>query len=131
MINHYTKLGILPPPEKKKYSQEHLLLLILMWRMKPVMSISDIGIFTSQFRERLSKEEEQKTFYEAFLKMERELRTSLYAGIEQQFEQVKKELGQQEGEAALIYALLLAYHAAEERRLAELILAELEKSFSK
>ena len=130
MINHYTKLGILPPPEKKKYSREHLLLLILMWRMKPVMNISDIGIFTSQFLERLSLEEEQKTFYETFLKMEREMRTSLYAGIEQQFAQVKKDLGQQEGEAALMYALLLADHAAEEKRLAELILAELEKSSS-
>ena len=131
MINYYTKLGILPPPEKKKYSREHLLLLILMWRMKPVMNISDIGIFTSQFLERLSLEEEQKTFYETFLKMEREMRTSLYAGIEQQFAQVKKDLGQQEGEAALMYALLLADHAAEEKRLAELILAELEKSSSK
>ena len=95
------------------------------------MNISDIGIFTSQFLERLSLEEEQKTFYETFLKMEREMRTSLYAGIEQQFTQVKKDLGQQEGEAALMYALLLADHAAEEKRLAELILAELEKSSSK
>ncbi len=131
MINNYTKLGILPPSEKKKYSREHLLLLILMWRMKPVMNISDIGIFTSKLLQELPEEEDQKNFYNAFLEMEREMRTSLYAEIERQFEQVKKDLGQQDENAALMYALLLADHAAEEKRLAELILAELSKSSPK
>lgn len=95
------------------------------------MNISDIGIFTSKLLQELPEEEDQKNFYNAFLEMEREMRTSLYAEIERQFEQVKKDLGQQDENAALMYALLLADHAAEEKRLAELILAELSKSSPK
>ena len=44
--------------------------------------------------------------------------------IEQQYQQIRASLGEQgmEKQAALMYALLLADHAAEEKRLAELIL---------
>lgn len=42
MINNYTKNHLLPPPVKKKYSREHIILLILIYRLKNMLSITDI-----------------------------------------------------------------------------------------
>ena len=44
MINNYTKDKIMPAPLKKKYSPEQLMLLIIIFHLKPVLSINDIGI---------------------------------------------------------------------------------------
>lgn len=43
MINNYVKLGIMPAPEKKKYSREHIAYLIVIFVLKQVYSINDIG----------------------------------------------------------------------------------------
>ena len=43
MINNYTKDGVLPPPEKKKYSPRHLVDILLVYHLKQVLSIQDIG----------------------------------------------------------------------------------------
>ncbi|HIX71422.1 MAG TPA: DUF1836 domain-containing protein [Candidatus Anaerobutyricum stercoripullorum] len=42
MINNYTKNHLLPPSVKKKYSREHLFLLLLIYRLKNMLSITDI-----------------------------------------------------------------------------------------
>lgn len=42
MINNYTKNHLLPPSVKKKYSREHIFLLIMIYRLKNVLSITDI-----------------------------------------------------------------------------------------
>ena len=42
MINNYTKNHLLPPSVKKKYSREHIFLLILIYRLKNMLSITDI-----------------------------------------------------------------------------------------
>ena len=44
MINNYTKAKIFPPPVKKKYSRTHLMLLIMIYHLKSILSIKDIGI---------------------------------------------------------------------------------------
>ncbi|MBM6828418.1 DUF1836 domain-containing protein [Anaerotignum lactatifermentans] len=44
MINNYTKAKIFPPPVKKKYGRMHLMLLIMIFHLKSVLSIRDIGI---------------------------------------------------------------------------------------
>lgn len=44
MINNYTKAKIFPPPIKKKYGRTHLMLLIMIFHLKSVLSIRDIGI---------------------------------------------------------------------------------------
>ncbi|MFR4987534.1 MAG: DUF1836 domain-containing protein, partial [Lachnospirales bacterium] len=43
MINNYIKDKILDPPNKKKYNKNHLILLILIYYLKPILSINDIG----------------------------------------------------------------------------------------
>ena len=127
MINNYTKAGGLPPSDKKKYSREHLLLLILMWKMKPVLNMKDIGTFTTHLQDNVGTSKDLKEFYEAFLTMEREMRTSMYAAIEEHYDRICKTLQIESGDerAALMYSLLLADHAGEEKRLAELVLEQL------
>ena len=44
MINNYIKDKILDPPNKKKYNKNHLILLILIYYLKPILSINDIGL---------------------------------------------------------------------------------------
>lgn len=44
MINNYTKAKIFPPPIKKKYSRTHLMLLIMIYHLKSILSIKDIGV---------------------------------------------------------------------------------------
>lgn len=129
MINNYTKEGVLPPPDKKKYSREHLLLLILLWKLKPVMNMSNASAYISSLRENTRDLEGLKKFYEQFLTLEREMKTSFYAGIEERFTDMKEALGNntEEKQLELMYALLLADRAAEEKRLAEMIIAQLKK----
>ena len=43
MINNYAKAKIFPAPVKKKYSQTHLMLLIMIYHLKSILSIKDIG----------------------------------------------------------------------------------------
>lgn len=43
MINNYAKDKILLPPVKKKYSKNHIILLILIYHLKSILSIYDIG----------------------------------------------------------------------------------------
>lgn len=43
MINNYVKNKVLIPPVKKKYGKDHLLLLVMIFYMKSVLSIGDIG----------------------------------------------------------------------------------------
>lgn len=42
MINNYSKCQLLPPTNKKKYSRNHMLLLLLIYSLKPTLSIPDI-----------------------------------------------------------------------------------------
>ncbi|GBF32170.1 hypothetical protein DCCM_0361 [Desulfocucumis palustris] len=43
MVNNYTKAGLLMPPVNKKYSRDHFILLILIYYLKNILSINDIG----------------------------------------------------------------------------------------
>ena len=57
MINNYTKAKIFPAPVKKKYSRTHLMLLIMIYHLKSVLSIKDIGIL---FQSALSETNKMK-----------------------------------------------------------------------
>lgn len=57
MINNYTKAKIFPPPVKKKYSRTHLMLLIMIYHLKSVLSIKDIGVL---FQSALSETDKKK-----------------------------------------------------------------------
>src|SRR5690554_7253473 len=42
MIQNYMKDGLLMPPEGKSYNRSHIILLILIYSLKPILSIRDI-----------------------------------------------------------------------------------------
>ena len=63
MINNYAKAKIIPRTEGKKYSREHLALLLVVFSLKRVLSMSDLGALTSG----LMDSSEIKRMYEIFL----------------------------------------------------------------
>lgn len=80
MINNYTKAKIFPPPVKKKYSRSHLMLLIMIYHLKSILSIKDIGIlFQSALQEPDREKQAQRieTIYAGFVTMQKITNTYL------------------------------------------------------
>ncbi len=74
MINNYTKAKIFPPPVKKKYSRTHLMLLIMIYHLKSVLSIKDIGVlFQSALAETDKKKQAQRieAIYTGFVALQK------------------------------------------------------------
>ncbi len=128
LINSLTKSGVLPPPEKKKYSREHLLCLLMICKLKAVLNMEDIGLYTNHLLHSTGDSDSLRKFYEEYLLLEKELRTDLYAAVESHYDKLRTNLQVPPADErpALMYALLLANHAAEEKKLAELILRQLQ-----
>jgi hypothetical protein len=63
MINNYAKARIIPRTDGKKYSREHLALLLVVFSLKRVLSMSDLGALTAG----LTDSEEIRNTYEIFL----------------------------------------------------------------
>lgn len=59
MINNYTKNHLLPPPVKKKYSREHVFLLIIIYRLKNMLSITDIQTLLAPLEDHYFPKNEQ------------------------------------------------------------------------
>ena len=75
MINNYTKAKIFPAPVKKKYSRTHLMLLIMIYHLKSVLSIKDIGIlFQSALTEpnKLKQERMIESIYKGFVSLQKQ-----------------------------------------------------------
>lgn len=74
MINNYTKAKIFPPPVKKKYSRAHLMLLIMIYHLKSILSIKDIGVL---FRSALAETDPEiqakqiETIYKGFVALQK------------------------------------------------------------
>lgn len=80
MINNYTKAKIFPPPVKKKYSRSHLMLLIMIYHLKSILSIKDIGsLFQSALQETDREKQAQRieTIYAGFVTMQKITNTYL------------------------------------------------------
>ena len=75
MINNYTKAKIFPAPVKKKYSRTHLMLLIMIYHLKSVLSIKDIGVlFQSALTEpnKLKQERMIESIYKGFVSLQKQ-----------------------------------------------------------
>lgn len=53
MVNNYTKDKILSSPVKKKYDKKQVIMLILIYHLKNILSINDIGRLLSSFEENI------------------------------------------------------------------------------
>ena len=80
MINNYTKAKIFPPPVKKKYSRTHLMLLIMIYHLKSILSIKDIGVLFQSALAEPDREQQAKqieTIYAGFVALQKLTNTYL------------------------------------------------------
>lgn len=56
MINNYSKCQLLPPTTRKKYTREHMLLLLIIFYLKPTLSIPDIQAIIAPLQKILMKD---------------------------------------------------------------------------
>ena len=85
MINNYTKAKIFPAPVKKKYSRTHLMLLIMIYHLKSVLSIKDIGIlFQTALKETNKAKQERmiESIYRGFVSLQKQTITYLAGAAE-------------------------------------------------
>ncbi|MFS0750944.1 DUF1836 domain-containing protein [Oceanobacillus sp. 1P07AA] len=70
MINNYAKGKLLFPIKNKKYSKDHLLLIAMIYQMKSVLSISDVGKTLKGINHQVSEEGlHLERFYESYLRL--------------------------------------------------------------
>lgn len=70
MINNYAKGKLLFPIKNKKYSKDHILLIAMIYQMKSVLSISDVGKTLKGINHQVSEEGFQlEDFYGSYLRL--------------------------------------------------------------
>jgi len=130
MINNYTKAKIFPAPVKKKYSRTHLMLLIMIYHLKSVLSIKDIGIlFQSALTEpnKLKQERMIESIYKGFVSLQKQTIIYLAGAAEGQpdesFYGKESILMYDDDETKrIMMTLALAIRANTEKQLAEKVL---------
>lgn len=130
MINNYTKAKIFPAPVKKKYSRTHLMLLIMIYHLKSVLSIKDIGIlFQSALSEpnKLKQERMIESIYRGFVFLQKQTITYLAGAAEgkpdESFYGKESIMMYDDDETKrIMMTLALAIRANTEKQLAEKVL---------
>ena len=130
MINNYTKAKIFPAPVKKKYSRTHLMLLIMIYHLKSILSIKDIGIlFQSALSEqnKLKHERMIESIYSGFVSLQKQTIIYLAGAAEgrpdESFYGKEAILTYDDDETKrIMMTLALAIRANTEKQLAEKVL---------
>ena len=130
MINNYTKAKIFPAPVKKKYSRTHLMLLIMIYHLKSVLSIKDIGIlFQSALKEtnKVKQERMIESIYRGFISLQKQTITYLAGAADGKPDEsfYGKEsilMYSDDEEKRIMMTLALAIRANTEKQLAEKVL---------
>ncbi len=114
MVNNYTKDKILLPPDKKKYNKNHLISLIIIYHLKSILSINDIGLILKDSQNDIEE------IYDKFLKYKKVSNQNFYNNIEKFIEDIKQE---DDDNIALILFLINIIDEANKRKyLAEKII---------
>lgn len=127
MINNYTKAKIFPAPVKKKYSRTHLMLLIMIYHLKSILSIKDIGILFHSALSESDKDMQEKrieTIYSGFVALQHSTKKYLSDSAEgkpdESFYGKENIVDFQDDEMKrIMVTLALVIRANEEKRLAE------------
>ncbi|MBQ8663908.1 MAG: DUF1836 domain-containing protein [Eubacterium sp.] len=130
MINNYTKAKIFPAPVKKKYSRTHLMLLIMIYHLKSILSIKDIGVlFQSALSEpnKMKQERMIESVYKGFVSLQKQTLTYLVGAAEgrpdESFYGKESILMYDDDETKrIMMTLALAIRANMEKQLAEKVL---------
>ncbi|MFD1066395.1 DUF1836 domain-containing protein [Oceanobacillus locisalsi] len=68
MINNYAKAKLFFPIENKKYSKDHLMLISMIYQMKSVLSIKDIGKTFAKANQRIAEDDvDLEKFYANYM----------------------------------------------------------------
>ncbi|MBS5794769.1 MAG: DUF1836 domain-containing protein [Clostridiales bacterium] len=114
MINNYIKDKILDPPNKKKYNKNHLILLILIYYLKPILSINDIGLILK------NKQGNIADIYDKFIAYKKVSDNKFYNDMENFIKDIQKN---EDDDTSLILFLLNIINEASQRKyLAEKII---------
>lgn len=93
MINNYAKAKLFFPIKNKKYSKEHLLLISMIYQMKSVLSIKDIGKTFEKVNKKMQDEElNLEKFYNNYTQLMDENVSSFEKHLKEQEEQFKTKL---------------------------------------
>lgn len=130
MINNYAKAKIFPPPLKKKYSKNHLMLLIIIYHLKTVLSIQDIGDLLKPITNELNQNAQSallENVYNCFVKLQKQNNNTFLSSLSDDQSTLSEQgalLNQFEDEKVkfILVVLLLSLRANTEKRLAEKIL---------
>lgn len=130
MINNYTKAKIFPAPVKKKYSRTHLMLLIMIYHLKSILSIKDIGLLFQSALAESNKAKQEKmieSIYKGFVFLQKQTITYLAGAAEgkpdESFYGKESILLYKEDEMkCIMMTLALAIRANTEKQLAEKVL---------
>lgn len=130
MINNYTKAKIFPAPIKKKYSRMHIMLLIMIYHLKAILSIRDIGILFQPILSVKSQDEQEKliqNIYTGFTKLQLSTQQNMQStaeGIKDTAIPVKDIIEEYHDEKIekILLVSLLAIRANAEKQLAEKVL---------
>lgn len=113
MINNYTKEGLIAPPVKKKYSREHIIRLIMIYHLKTILSISDIGLLFKSI-----PQEKGLEIYDGFVKLQERENELSRKVLEESLENIQLHT-EDEKETVLMTIITLVLEANCRRQLAE------------
>ena len=130
MINNYTKAKIFPPPVKKKYSRAHIMLLIMIYHLKSILSIRDIGVLFQSVLAETDKEAQKERIemiYIGFIRLQKATQTYMIAssqGVPDNTFFEKTIISEYEDDEMkrILLVLILVIRANAEKQLAEGIL---------
>lgn len=130
MINNYTKAKIFPPPIKKKYTRIHIMLLVIIYHLKSILSIHDIGILLSPILPESVLDPESKRIeelYKCVTEIQKATFANLLSSAQGGCDNLLKEMEivksiTDEDIKKILLVLILTSRAYSEKRLAELIL---------
>ncbi len=133
MINNYAKAKLFPPPVKKKYTKNHVMMLIIIYHLKNMLSINDIGKLLAPVTDNLNENPQSRVLeeiYGSFVLMQKEAYELI--GRKQSFDEnffKKIEMSEtikiQSEFKAILYVLGFSIFSNLEKRLSEKIIDEL------
>ena len=130
MINNYAKARLFPPPVKKKYTKNHVMMLIIIYHLKNMLSINDIGRLIAPVTKALNEDPNSSILselYSSFVLMQKEAYELI--GKKQSFDEnffknieISEVIKNQSEFAAILYVLGFSIFSNLEKRLSEKII---------
>ena len=130
MINNYAKARLFPPPVKKKYTKNHVMMLIIIYHLKNMLSINDIGRLIAPVTKALNEDPNSSILselYSSFVLMQKEAYELI--GKKQSFDEnffnkieVSEIIKKQSEFIAILYVLGFSIFSNLEKRLSEKII---------